>query len=282
MMGFGKKNSVKKGEEPGKAVDDDSSSFEEPMEKSSRSSSAVAKSDSKDTGKVAKQKSESTSALFNSNPYLDARREWNERYGSYIAHARNWRFFSLGMLGMTLVQSIGLVVLGSQNKLVPYIVQVDKLGAPVAVNYAQQVYPTDERVIRFLLAQFCADLRGVVADGVVQRQMVDRVYALLPSGSQASKMVSEFMQNPNPFVKAQTMGISLEIKSMLKLSDKTWQIDWVETQRNLAGGVIGTSTWRASATITISPPDSEELIRANPIGLFITHLNVAEVKASFN
>jgi len=25
-------------------------------------------------------------------PYLAARREWNERYGDYIARARNWRW----------------------------------------------------------------------------------------------------------------------------------------------------------------------------------------------
>ncbi len=51
-------------------------------------------------------------SALNSNPYLDARREWAERYGSYIAHARNWRLFSLGMLAIALVESVGLVVLG--------------------------------------------------------------------------------------------------------------------------------------------------------------------------
>ena len=37
------------------------------------------------------------------NPYLDNRREWNERYGSYIAQARNWRFAAVVALLLALV-----------------------------------------------------------------------------------------------------------------------------------------------------------------------------------
>ena len=41
------------------------------------------------------------------NPYLAARREWNERYGSYIAAARTWQLAAFGALGVALVAVAG-------------------------------------------------------------------------------------------------------------------------------------------------------------------------------
>ncbi len=287
MFGFLKKKTTTtletKAEKPEEATHTPSKNNSSEIVESNQSDTPLAKSETYIEKKLGIGGSGGgLNSAFNSNPYLDARREWAERYGSYIAHARNWRLFSLGMLAIALVESVGLVVLGSQNKLVPYIIEVDKLGAPMAINYAEQIRPVDERVLRFLLARFFVDSRNVVADGIVQRQMIDRVYSMLPTGSQASQYVSEFLKNPNPFVRAQTTSITIDLKSMMKLSEKTWQLEWVETSRNLSGGIIGTSTWRANATLTVSPPDSEELVRENPIGLYITHISWAEVKGSFN
>ena len=35
-------------------------------------------------------------------PYLSARREWNERYGDYIARARSWRWAALEAIAVAL------------------------------------------------------------------------------------------------------------------------------------------------------------------------------------
>lgn len=65
------------------------------------------------------------------NPYLAARQEWTERYGSYVQAAAAWRI--VGMLGLTMaVIGFGYsMYLSTQVKLVPYIVEVDKLGTAV-------------------------------------------------------------------------------------------------------------------------------------------------------
>ena len=61
-------------------------------------------------------------------PYLSARREWNERYGDYIARARSWRWAAFGAIAVALALAIGVVWQGAQSKVVPYVVEVDKLG----------------------------------------------------------------------------------------------------------------------------------------------------------
>ena len=68
--------------------------------------------------------------------YLEARREWNERYGDYIAREHAWKlgFFVMGLI--SIVCAGGMAYLSSQSKLVPYVVAVDKLGFAVAVQRA--------------------------------------------------------------------------------------------------------------------------------------------------
>ena len=45
----------------------------------------------------------------NYNPYLAARREWDERYGSLISRERNWRRMAV-LCGLTTLVAIGGIV----------------------------------------------------------------------------------------------------------------------------------------------------------------------------
>ena len=58
-----------------------------------------------------------SAAADNDSPYLSARREWNERYGDYIAQARNWRraAFAAIQKGAELLESDALPVNGSPS-----------------------------------------------------------------------------------------------------------------------------------------------------------------------
>ena len=212
-----------------------------------------------------------------SDPYLDARREWNERYGSYIARAKNWRLMAFGMLAICLVQTIGLVTIAGQQKLVPYIVQVDKLGSAIPVARAEKMNAADERVVKAMLARFVADLRSVVSDGIVQRQMIDRTYAMLSNGTRALALVNEFYRKDPPFARAASSGVSVEISAVMSISEKTWQVDWEEITRDTSGTVTNKLRWKASLTIAFNPPSTERQIRANPVGVFITDLSWSQV-----
>lgn len=211
------------------------------------------------------------------DPYLDARREWNERYGSYISRAKNWRLMAFGVLGVCLVQTVGLVVMATQNKLVPYVVQVDKFGSAVPVARADQMGKTDERVVKALLARFISDARGVVSDGIAQRQMIDRTYALLSNGTRALSIVNEFYKGDPPYSRAATSGVTTEISSVIPVTEKTWQVEWEETTRSTSGAIINKLRWKANLTLAFNPPTNERQIRVNPIGLFITDLSWSQV-----
>lgn len=62
------------------------------------------------------------------NPYLAARQEWNERYGSYVKAAAAWRIVGITGMLMAVIGFSYALYQSTQVKLVPYIVEVDKLG----------------------------------------------------------------------------------------------------------------------------------------------------------
>lgn len=54
------------------------------------------------------------------NPYLNARREWDERYGGLISRARNWQLMAAGSLAVAVVAVVGIAFVGSQSKIQPF------------------------------------------------------------------------------------------------------------------------------------------------------------------
>ena len=69
------------------------------------------------------KRDEGAGGAANRNVYLDTRREWNERYGSYIAQARNWRLVAIGSLCVSAIACGGLAYVAGQSKITPYIVE---------------------------------------------------------------------------------------------------------------------------------------------------------------
>ena len=99
------------------------------------------------------------------NPYLNARREWDERYGGLISRARNWQLMAAGSLAVAVVAVVGIAFVGSQSKIQPFVVVIDQLGSPVAVARPAPVARADldKRLMVAQLAAFIKDVRSIVS-----------------------------------------------------------------------------------------------------------------------
>jgi len=203
------------------------------------------------------------------NPYLAARYEWNERYGSYVRSATTWR--TVGLISMTMaVIGFGYALYQStQVKLVPYIVEVDQLGNSVSGGFPAQIEYADERVVRAMLGQWVSHFRSITPDTVVQTGYINRTYAMLRRQDPSTEKVNAWFRNNSPFDLARTKTVSVEVNNVVALSNQSYQIDWTEIERDRSGKEIGTRRWRGVATVTLSPPQDEAIIRLNPIGLYL-------------
>lgn len=203
------------------------------------------------------------------SPYLAARQEWTERYGSYVQTARAWRI--VGILGLSMAQ-IGFtyaMYLSTQVKLVPYIVEVDKLGTTVTAGFPQQIEYADARVVRATLGNFVTSFRSITPDAVVQKQYIDRTYAVLRTPDPSTQKINAWFRGNSPFEKAKTSTVAIEVNNIVALSNQTYQIDWTEYERDRKGKEIGTRRFRGIATVALTAPQDEAIIRLNPIGLYV-------------
>jgi type IV secretion system protein VirB5 len=210
------------------------------------------------------------------NPYLNARREWNERYGDYIAQARNWRTAAILALGTALLSSGGLVYVASQSQIVPYVVRVDKLGSALAVDRADEAARPDKPLIVAQLARWIADIRSIYADAGAQRAILKEGYAMINQRGEAYPAINEHMRARDPFERAKTETVSVEVESILPLSESTWRIEWREETRARDGSKPISQHWQATLSIAINPPSDEATLRVNPLGIYINSFNWAQ------
>ena len=207
------------------------------------------------------------------NPYLNAQRAWNDQFGRIMSSRQMWQVVALVCLLVTLVAVGGIVEIGRQSKVVPYVVEVNKLGEALAMRPAQAAQSVDQRVVRANVASFISDARLVTSDGPLQRAAVLRVYADLAANDPATAKMNEWLNGTpesNPFKRAATEMVSVDIKSVMPQTDSTWQVDWVETVRDRKGVITGVPClMRALVTVYVQPPIAEEQIRQNPLGIFV-------------
>jgi type IV secretory pathway TrbF-like protein len=203
------------------------------------------------------------------NPYLAARQEWNERYGSYVRAAHAWRIVGVTGMVMAVIGFSYALFQSTQVQLVPYIVEVDKLGTAASTGFPQQIEYADPRVVRATLGSFVSNFRSVTPDAVVQKQYIDRTYALLRTSDPATEKVNSWFRTNSPFDKARNATVAVEVNNVVALSPQSWQLDWTEFERDRKGKETGVRRFRGVATVTLTAPQDEAIIRLNPIGLYL-------------
>jgi type IV secretory pathway TrbF-like protein len=211
------------------------------------------------------------------NPYLSARRTWNEHTGDLAASRQAWQMLGLLSLLIALGSVGGMIYIGSQSKFIPYVVEVDKLGQTLAVAPADRVHGVDQRAIHAAVASFIQQARMVSPDVALQRKAIFSVYAMLSPDDPATVKMNEFMNGrpeSSPFKRAEREMVSTEIVSVIAQSPQTWQVDWTEVLRDRQG-IVKNPPYRMRALVTVYVTEpasdiSEAQLRNNPLGIYVS------------
>jgi type IV secretion system protein VirB5 len=199
-------------------------------------------------------------------PYQKAAQIWDERIGSARVQARNWRLMAFGGLALSTGLSGGLVWQSLQSRVVPFVVEVDRLGEPRALQPADQDYrPTDPQ-IAWHLARFITDVRTVSLDPVLMRANWLSAYDFVtPRGA---RFLGDYARSADPFAEVGTRTVSVQVTSVVRASDRSFQVKWIESIFE-RGNLASTSHWTAMVTVVMRPPASAEVLRKNPLGLYV-------------
>lgn len=199
-------------------------------------------------------------------PYQRAAQLWDERIGSARVQARNWRLMALGGLLLSAGLSSGLLWQSMQSRVVPYVVEVDRLGEPRAVAPADKSYrPTDPQ-IAWHLARFITDVRSISLDPVLMRRNWLSAYDF--ATARGARFLDQYARSANPFGDVGNRTVSVEVTSVVRASDQSFEVKWTESEFD-HGNLAGTSRWTAILSVTMRPPASAEELRKNPLGLYV-------------
>lgn len=209
------------------------------------------------------------------NPYLAARREWDERYGDALARAHHWRLAAFAALALAVVAVLGLAYVGSQSKIKPYVVALDHLGDPIAMAQPVAGGAVTQRILAAQVANWVWEARTVLPGVTAEKALLARVYAML--GQPAAGIMDAWYQAHTPF-SVNGVTVNVAITSVLPISPHTWQVNWTETVFQ-NGETRSTSAWKAHLTTGIDPKlaDTPQARLFNPLGIYIRNLTWTQV-----
>ena len=203
-------------------------------------------------------------------PYQRASQIWDERIGSARVQAKNWRLMAFGSLILSGGLASGLVWQSLRGSVVPWVVQIDKLGAAQAVAPATADYQPTDPQIAFYLARFIEQVRSIPADPIIVRQNWLRAYDFTTQGGALA--LNDYARANDPFSKVGKTQIAVEVSSVIRASPDSFRIAWV--QRNYQDGSLSsTERWSAIVTVAVQPPRDADKLRANPLGIYINAIN---------
>ncbi|WP_448954911.1 conjugal transfer protein TrbF [Labrys neptuniae] len=203
-------------------------------------------------------------------PYQRAAQVWDERIGSARVQARNWRYMAFGSLALAAGLSAALIWQSAKGSIVPWVVQVDRLGQAQVVAPAIADYQPNDPQIAFYLARFIEQVRSIPADPIIVRQNWLRAYEFTTQGGALA--LNDYARANDPFTKIGKQQIAVDVSSVIRASPTSFRVAWVERHYQ-DGSLAETSHWTAILTVVTQAQRDAEKLRANPLGIYVNAIN---------
>jgi type IV secretion system protein VirB5 len=205
-------------------------------------------------------------------PYARAEEVWNERQGSLIKSAHNWRLAFFAQVVISAVLVFGLLVQAGRSTIQPYLIEHNSetgeavgLGKLPTWNYTPQM-----QEIRHFLGAWLTMVRGVSMDPVVIKRNWLDAYAFTTQG--AANQLNEWAQKDNRLARIGQETVSIEMVAINPIADShSYQVRWKETVRTKEGALKEASSMSGVFPIRIDPPDPKDdhSLQVNPLGIKI-------------
>jgi len=214
---------------------------------------------------------------------LRARTEFTNAFGDLARGKRNWQLVACWLLGLLTVVVAAYVHLASAARVVPYVVEVDRLGQIAAAGAAEEMKTPEPRLVASQLAAFVRAVRMVLpaASPRLEAEVMRQAYTFVDQASAAATTLNGYFADPlhDPRILGRTLTREVHVTSTLPVpGTSTWKLRWTETDLPLEVGVATrTVAWEGYITVRLRPPETADAIRDNPLGVFITSINWTEI-----
>ena len=214
----------------------------------------------------------------NCSPYQKAKEAWDQRMGAARIQAYNWRLISFASLGLLAVSLMGNIYLGSQSKVMPFVVELKPTGeAGVLGSAASLSAQSSENAAKFFISRFIMLAREIPADAVLVKRNMEKLFLLV--SVQGKSLLAESFKIHSPAKEFQEKNRALKIASVLAVSSGVYQVDWFEAEYDKNGQKIAEYPMRGTFKIAWLKPQTEEQIQENPLGIFVDYFSWTKLGA---
>lgn len=228
---------------------------------------------SKTAGSVANK----NTSVGHDAPWVRAEQAHDNTYLRLGAQVANWRMFAFFCLLLAGLGVGGMIYIGSKSKFIPLLVEVDKLGRTIAVRAltGDDAITDPGRLVYREVFDLIENLRTVSTDRADNNSRLDKGYLHLVGA--AKTYVNAELNKAKPNDVGATKTVQVQVKTALKLTDKSWQVEWEEHSFSLNGEAMGVENWKATLQYVLTPSGEEADIRKDPIGFTVPEINWMKV-----
>ena len=208
-------------------------------------------------------------------PYQRAKQEFDDYIGSARVQSKNWRLAFFCLLIILFLTIGGLIAVAMQVKIAPYIVEVGPAGAVNVVAKAEQNYNPSQAATKYFVSQFVSRIRSIPVDPVVLRNNFLTAYNYVtPTGKNT---LNAYAKEANPFKALGQKAISVSINSVVKLSENSYQVNWIEREYSTTGAPTQQKNYTGVFNLSLIMPKDEKTLVNNPLGVYVDFFNISQV-----
>jgi len=188
--------------------------------------------------------------------------------------AKLWRRACVVLSFILFLTIVGLIL---QSKRYPtvYVVEVNEHGSVKLVGKATKlIYHPKLETIKYFLSLFINNIRSIPTDSIVLKENILNAYQFVTS--KGKSILNNYTKEYDPFAKIkQIIAVSVTISSVIKRSESTYQVTWVE-ERFENGNQVTSERYSGLFNVVIKKPKTEKILKVNPLGIWIDFFNFSK------
>ncbi|EIM63183.1 type IV secretion system protein [Desulfobacter postgatei] len=205
------------------------------------------------------------------NHYLAGRQAWAEVFGSFIQERNLWRLVALLVSIVAILLGAGNIIQLRQQKVIPYMVEVDRAGRISGGQMAKKL-ETSQEIIQYSLGQFITAWRTVTADIALQEKYIKQ--SSFMSIGAAKRILAKWYADNNPYISSEKKLVEVRIMALpLYVSGETWLVEWTEIERTHKGVERSRTTFQANLIIKRKLPETQQEIINNASGIYVSEIS---------
>ena len=205
--------------------------------------------------------------------FLEAKKEYLERYGSHMNQAKNWRTIAIVTSIVALLMGVGFYYNATKSHLVPYVTEIN--AASGSVQDIRMLRPLVQNsglspmTIRYYIVQFINYVFGNIGSKDITKTRVNKVLAM--SLKKPKAVITGYLLKHNPFLELHQRTV--KVHYVLQKPDGSYTVSFTVLELADNGVAIVTTNYIATVGMVVVPPKTLSQAEVNPLGIHISYFS---------